>query len=242
MIAPPLKADPPQSHPPQRVWLWIALSLAWCACAIPGWGALLQHAYQPAATEEGVAGWPAGAHPQPPWSGCRVVVFAHPFCPCTRATLNKLNESLRRIPGATFVQVVFVTAGLSAADVSESPLLATARRLSGVDVQLDETGNEAQRFGAKISGEVLAFDGRGRRLFHGGLTSARGHEGESASQQQLERILCGTSGESYTAPVYGCSLPGGRSAAAGAPSKVNVRDPQSTDDRRSPVTARSLEK
>jgi hypothetical protein len=242
MMAPRPTTGPSASRVPHRTWLWIALGIVWCGCALPGWRALLRHAYEPAASGEVVALWPAGAFAADPSAGFRVVLFAHPCCPCTRATLNKLDESLPRIPGGTSIHVIFVTAGLSPADLSGSTLVDMARGLPGVDVRLDDTGDEARRFGAKISGEVLVFDRQGRRVFHGGLTSARGHDGESAAQQQLERTLRGQSYDSYTAPVYGCALPAGGRAAAGPQSKLNAREPLSADDARYPVTARSFAK
>jgi hypothetical protein len=179
------------------------------------WSYLLEHTYRPMPTAAGVTSWPdetcvlKSADSEVAAGKFRIVVFAHPFCPCTRATLHKFDESLTRLPGNSAVSVVFVTAGLQMADVTGSDNVAYARRLPGVEVRFDHTGDESRRFGASVSGEVFAFNCRGCRVFHGGVTSGRGHEDASVGQQQLERLAGGFAEEAYTGPVFGCALPAG---------------------------------
>jgi hypothetical protein len=183
-----------------------ALGAGWIALAVIGWNALLRHTYQPAPVEEGAIQWPAG-ETEPTSAAPTIVVFAHPLCPCTRATLNKLGESIARLPDDRRIEVIFATAGLNPADVCDSSTVRAARRLSRVEVCFDETGEDVRRFGATVSGEVFVFDGEGRRIFHGGITSGRGHEGDSVGQREFERRVCGLTADAFSAPVYGCLLP-----------------------------------
>jgi hypothetical protein len=90
----------------------------------------------------------------------------------------------------------------------------TAAAIPSVRVVRDAGGAEAVRFGALTSGECVLFAADGRRLFHGGITAARGHEGDNAGQDRLMDLLrAGTaavempsvSGAAST-PVYGCPL------------------------------------
>src|SRR5262245_36753101 len=144
---------------------WHIFGVAWCCLAVLGWSVLLGHTYRPATSSGGVTSWPEGdtygASPCAAKGAFRIVVFAHPGCPCTRATLHKVDESLTRLPRTACVSVIFVTPGLKRTDICGSDTLAFARRLPGVEVRLDDTGAEARRFGATVSGEVFAFDGRG---------------------------------------------------------------------------------
>lgn len=204
---PQISERPPGRRPSYRRPLCCVLAAAWVGAAALGWSALFRHTYQPAATGEAVSRWPEAATPAPATAEYRIVVFAHPHCPCTRATLHKFDESLTRLPRETFLRFVFATAGLSPAAVAGSSNVASARRLPGVDVRFDHSGAETRRFGATVSGEVFVFDHAGRRVFHGGVTSGRGHEGDSAAQQELEGLVRGTARTSYTAPVFGCRLP-----------------------------------
>src|SRR5262249_43381383 len=57
----------------------------------------------------------------------RIVLFAHPLCPCTRASLCELEESLARLPPDVAVSIVFVTAGLLPAEVAQSSTIPQAR-------------------------------------------------------------------------------------------------------------------
>jgi hypothetical protein len=191
-----------------RTFRW-GLLVASLASASLGWMWLLEHAFRPTATRDFVAQWPCGARPVPAEADTRIIVFAHPYCPCTRATLDQLDQSLTRFPHNTFVRVVFTTAGLHGRDIAESGLVAFARRMPRVDVYLDETAEETLRFQARVSGEVLAFDRSGNCQFHGGLTSGRGHRGESTGQRQLERVAVGDSTAPFIGPVYCCVLPSG---------------------------------
>jgi hypothetical protein len=177
-----------------------------------GWHIIFLHAYRPGAIVQGVTEWPLDApslHPallKVP-GHAEVVVFAHPFCPCTRATLQELDESLTRLPSTTAVTVVFVTAGLPAAAVADSDTIRLARQIPRVAVRLDDTGELVRQFGASISGEVFAFNSHGRRIYRGGLTPARGHQGDAAGQEQFEQLVNQNSDTACEAPVYGCPLP-----------------------------------
>jgi hypothetical protein len=112
------------------------------------------------------------------------------------------------MPGDVAVVAVAVTAGLPASDVTSSRSLAALRNMPRVRLRLDPTGDERRRFGARVSGEVFAFDDRGRRVFHGGLTPGRGHQGDAPGQRRLEELARGGGHEACDSPVFGCLLPG----------------------------------
>jgi hypothetical protein len=69
----------------------------------------------------------------------------------------------------------------------------------------DEGGDEARRFGVVASGHLLVYSADGRRLFSGGITSSRGHEGDSDGKSMVLDLLKGNEKE-MSAAVYGCSL------------------------------------
>jgi hypothetical protein len=71
---------------------------------------------------------------------------------------------------------------------------------------VDASGAMAAALRAETSGDVIAFDARGQLLFHGGLTSARGHEGDSVGQRRLLAALRGETPDRADSPVFGCEL------------------------------------
>ena len=70
----------------------------------------------------------------------------------------------------------------------------------------DEGGAEALRFRAAASGLVLLYDGQGRLRFAGGITSSRGHEGDSFGRRRILAVLAGASADREDAPVFGCAF------------------------------------
>jgi hypothetical protein len=70
---------------------------------------------------------------------------------------------------------------------------------------LDTNAKEAQRFGARTSGEVALYDDAGRLAFRGGITAARGHEGDSTGRDAILRWLNHLPADKCS-PTFGCPL------------------------------------
>jgi hypothetical protein len=136
------------------------------------------------------------------------MVFLHPRCPCSNATLSELRELVHhaRSRAPLDVQVVVANPSGAAADFAETPLVAQARAMPGATVTVDDGTREMVRFGVQTSGDVLLYAPDGRRLFSGGVTTARGHEGESPARQRILSLLAGAEPKLATAPVFGCEV------------------------------------
>jgi hypothetical protein len=182
------------------------------------WEGLFTHTYQPAPAHGSVMVWPRGVDSisldRKGENSQKIVVFAHPGCPCTRATLAELEEALTHGPADTAATIVFVTAGLPEALVDGSDTIAQAQQMNRVTVVIDSDANLAAQFGATISGEVFVFDAAGQRTFHGGITTGRGHRGRSSSRDHFEQAIRGqsdaansTAQPAVDCPVFGCTLP-----------------------------------
>ncbi len=148
-----------------------------------------------------------------------LLFFAHPRCPCTRASVAELNSIMGRFAGKVTAEVVFMHAGGEPEAWSQSDSFVRAQSIPGVSVTSDRDGHEAALFGALTSGHVMLYDRAGTLTFSGGITPARGHEGDSPARQRLLALLA----EETSAPVpnafasalvasgavYGCSLEDG---------------------------------
>jgi hypothetical protein len=184
----------------------IVVTALWGAATFASWERLASHAYRQAATTSGVATWPQLGADFLADEKTRIVVFAHPGCPCTRATVAELAEVLADCPADASAAVVFVTAGLPDDVVSNSDTVAAARQTNNVIVVLDDDAQIAARYGATVSGETFAFNAAGRRIFHGGITAARGHRGTSGGRELLEQAIRNPAADTGEAPVFGCRL------------------------------------
>ena len=101
--------------------------------------------------------------------------------------------------------IAFIEPHGTPADWSQTDLWRSAISLPGSTVIRDVRGAEAQRFGARTSGDVLVYDTDGRLAFQGGLTPARGHEGASAGQTTILALAKGQPA-APSAPTFGCPL------------------------------------
>jgi hypothetical protein len=132
-----------------------------------------------------------------------LLLFVHPECPCTRASIHELAAALEG--RANDVELVIVRVGRAIdSELAPQSRGALARALPGARVVDDPEAIEAERFGARTSGHALLFDMAGRRLYSGGLTLARGHEGNSFARVALIAALDGH--HATGAPIYGCQL------------------------------------
>jgi len=93
-------------------------------------------------------------------------------------------------------------------DWEQTDLWRRAAVIPGVDLTRDDDGAEARRFGAATSGQTVVYDGDGHLLFSGGITAARGHEGDNAGRSAIVSLLASRGAEPTSTPVFGCSLLG----------------------------------
>jgi hypothetical protein len=135
-----------------------------------------------------------------------LVLFAHPHCPCTRASLHELDGLLAETQNRVSVSVVFTIPDGVPADWERGDLWNSAASIPGLSVIRDQRGREAHRFHVEGSGHVLLYAPSGKLLFSGGITASRGHEGDNLGRSAIVSfILDGHSAVSHT-PVFGCSL------------------------------------
>jgi len=183
-----------------------AICLVWLLVVGAGFAFVLTYENTPGTTAHAPGLWPAESAIKRELKRPELIVFAHPQCPCTRATIEELNRLLARKKGKVNTQVWFYQPDELETDWSYSGLWKTAASIPGVAVMKDFGGREASRFGAQTSGIVYLYGTDGKLLFKGGITAGRGHEGENEGAEIITRLLSGTRFEMSTAPVYGCSL------------------------------------
>lgn len=195
--------------PERTVRLWAGFCAIWLLLVGAGFVFVLN--YQ---TTAGVAGrapqqWPAQARVALDPREDTLVMFAHPRCPCTRASLEELNRLMAHAQGKLTVHVLFFRPSEFPEDWAHTDSWRSAAAIPGVKVQEDLDGAQARLFGAETSGYVLLYDTAGKLLFNGGITGSRGHAGDNAGEQSVLALATGgAAGLTNTTPVFGCSLLG----------------------------------
>ena len=189
----------------------------WVAALGSGFTVLLRYASAPGAMDAvPQLAWPADSRLGRRAHRPTLVLFAHPHCPCSRASISELARLLPRLPDGLEAYVLFVRPDETSPDWDRTDLWRSAVAIPGVTVLEDEEGVEAERFHALTSGLTIVYDGEGRLLFRGGITSARGHEGDSFGRERIISLLTTGKADRNDSPVFGCALgPAHRASAKG---------------------------
>ena len=187
-------------------WRSVPAAALWLALA--GGGLWLLQAYQgaPGARAPSPTCWPGDSRVLHRPGGFHLVLFAHPRCPCTRATVGELARTVARGGRPLAVDVLFFRPHQGVAAWPRTELWRWAAAIPGARVGWDEGGVEARRFGARTSGHVVVYDAGGNLRFSGGITGARGHEGDNPGSDAVVALLRGEGRERQDPPVFGCPL------------------------------------
>lgn len=195
------------NHTPLNSSWWLrAFASLWMLSAVAGLWVLWSYENAPGVAANSAARWPAETHLQLASDRPTLVLLAHPQCVCTRATLAELAETLARAETRPKTYVVFLKPSSFADGWEKSGLWETAAALPDTTVLRDDDGREAIRFGAATSGQTMLYDARGELLFSGGITGARGHEGDNAGRTAVVALLNHLKPKFTGTKVFGCSL------------------------------------
>lgn len=198
---------PSISRPPFRSWGVAAVGVACLALFILGYILLLRFEARPGDVGAAPAVWPASSRLERAAEGPTLVLVGHPRCPCTRASLAELERILEQNrDDALRAYVLFVVPTEEDGAWTRSPLVQSAESIRGARVLLDPGGREAQRFGVETSGHVLVYDAGGKLQFSGGITVARGHEGDGDGRRAVLALATKGTSAIHDASVYGCAL------------------------------------
>jgi len=137
-----------------------------------------------------------------------LLMFAHPRCPCTKASLSELQKLVARAKNHLEIAVLFYEPTGGSTNWSNTALIDQARLIPGVRIGFDQNGNLARRFGIETSGHTLVYGADSKLMFSGGITGSRGHVGDSPGSAAILRIAANpsTSQTRKTTSVFGCEL------------------------------------
>lgn len=193
----------------------LALVLIWGLLVAGGMFAFDRYKLTPGVAARQTADWPAGSNLQRRAGKPTLVVIAHPQCICTEATLAELARLLATSSDEVETYVIFATLANGKDTDATSHLIRRAKTIPGVRVIVDRDGRETRQFPAQTSGQTFLYDVRGRLVFSGGITGARGHEGPNQGIDRIREALNRTAASGQRTPVFGCALP--PVAMAGSP-------------------------
>jgi hypothetical protein len=150
--------------------------------------------------------WPSGTRIVRATDRVTLLLFAHPRCTCTRASLTELASIVEHAPDRVSARVVFERPTGVDAHWVDGDTFAMAGTLPHVERIVDDGGVESRRFGAVTSGTTLLYGAQGHLLFSGGITGARGHVGDNPGRARVAALVAGGFADRPESPVFGCEL------------------------------------
>lgn len=196
-----------------RITTGLALAgLIWAATVIAGMVLVISYDAGPGAQGTAVSQWPDESAVPQAESAPQLLMFAHPRCSCTRASIGELARIMTQAHGRVHARVLLFAPRGHDDSWLETDLLKSAERIPGVTVSVDIDGEEARRFGVITSGHTMLFEIDGRRVFSGGITESRGHAGDNVGRSVVvshltgrPSLVPGAAGRTQCA-VYGCAI------------------------------------
>jgi hypothetical protein len=187
----------------------VGSGIGWLLAIAVGLIVLWDYDAGPAASGHPPGQWPRESRVPAPRVRPRLVIAAHPQCPCTRATIGELELLMARSNGLVDAYVLFYRPDGVPPGWERTDLWTRAAAIPGVHVVSDAHGAESARFGALASGQAMLYSTGGALLFRGGITASRGHSGDNAGRNAIVALLHQESPVQTVTPVFGCSLVNG---------------------------------
>lgn len=201
------------SNRPSRA-AWLAILFCWISALAAIWVWMFKYEFYvlPPAAAYSQTTWPSDTTLQLDRASPTMLLFLHPKCPCTRASVRELEKLLTGagLPSDRLPRLLVVArCPPSASDTwHNTDILRNALKLPHAQLIRDPGGRETSRFGAVSSGTVMLFDPEGQRRFAGGVTASRGQEGDNVGIERLRTILAikQTTPRVLSMPAFGCKL------------------------------------
>jgi len=179
---------------------------AWLLLVIGGSVAMISYATDPSDAGGSPPSWPADSAIERADGTFTALIFVHPHCPCTRASIAEFRRLLGAAATLPAIRVVMTVPPGVPDGWERDHLWRSLPRTLGVEPIVDRHGIETVRFGAATSGHVALYCAKGTLRFSGGITPARGHEGYSLGRRAMLEILDGAATDHDRTPVFGCPL------------------------------------
>jgi hypothetical protein len=182
------------------------LCLLWTVGIAAGLYKITKYSITSAAVLDEPRQWPKDAAIPLAMDRPTMLLSLHPHCACSRATLEELARLLAKLHASINVHILVYEPTAAPDSWAESDLTIRARSMPGVSVRSDVNGFESKRFRMSVSGHTVLYRPDGRLIFSGGITRARGHEGDNAGRRAIKALLSKGNADISGTPVFGCSI------------------------------------
>lgn len=167
---------------------------------------LMVYAYTAGPAAAAPASWIAERGVFPDGDRSLLVMFVHPHCPCSRASVSELAVVMAKANGALKARVYFYVPAGTTDGWERTDLWHAAAAIPGVAPLVDLDGRAARAFDAQVSGDTQVYGPDRLLAFSGGITPSRGHEGDSEGRRAIVAHLAHVPTPTRNTPAFGCYL------------------------------------
>ena len=193
---------------------WPFVIFLWLCAMLGGAIATTDYETRPGINADAPATWPKESLLTLDSQRPTLVVFLHPMCNCSRATLNELTQIISHAQNLLTTYVVMVLPEGAPEAWRDQAVSEKAANIPGVTVIEDVNGIQAKLFGSFTSGQTMLFTPEGELAFSGGITPMRGMTGDNAGRSAIVALAHSLTPEKLRTPVFGCSLLGEKHSRA----------------------------
>jgi hypothetical protein len=186
--------------------LIVGVSAVWSCLVLAGIKWISDYKTAPGAQESAPLEWPPQSGLSSQAGHSTLVMFVHPKCPCSRASLSELDTIINADRSDASAFVVFLRPEGVTNDWEHTDTWETAVHIPRTTTVVDPGGLEAKRFGALTSGHVVLYDEGGRLRFSGGITGSRAHAGDNVGRQTVLDLLARVPTPWHDHAVFGCPV------------------------------------
>ena len=184
---------------------WLLAFVLWVGLIVSGYFALFRYSFAAGEISKAPQSIPPALTPSQSNPRAQLFLALHPRCPRSRATLKELARIQARLPDASDITVLVFKPANEADDWLQSASLDDCRKLN-CRILPDTDGKLAASLGSLTSGSIALYDRHGSLRYQGGITAARGHEGDNVGERAVLRILSGSAERQPSLPVFGCPI------------------------------------
>ncbi|MBI1861862.1 MAG: RedB protein [Deltaproteobacteria bacterium] len=185
--------------------LTVAGLVVWIAGMAVGQIWLRKYALTAGPTERAAASWPKHSQLERA-EGFTAILFLHPKCPCSQASLLELDKFMTHAPRSTKAYAVFARPSAWAEKDVKGSLWKQATAFPRVVPVIDEKKREAAQFGALTSGHFFLYRPDGVLAFQGGITGSRGDVSDNPGLSSALALVNHGRVELRETRVFGCAL------------------------------------
>lgn len=180
--------------------------LAWLAAVGAGLQRIWLYETTPGRSLPTPLEWPGSGLVSPEPNAATLIMFVHPRCTCTPASLLEMQAIVAQTTKPVAPWVLLLKPHGTDSEWNGNAIAELVRRVPNARLLTDQDGIEAARFGAETSGHVVLYDPAGHLLFSGGITERRGVTADNAARRAVLAALNGTASGLAKRAVLGCGL------------------------------------